>query len=29
METVRFGLDNTSYEIDLSDEHAGELRSVL
>ncbi len=29
VETVRFGLDNTSYEIDLSDEHAGELRTVL
>ncbi len=29
VETVRFGLDSTSYEIDLSDEHAGELRTVL
>jgi hypothetical protein len=29
VETVRFGLDNTSYEVDLSDEHAGELRTVL
>jgi len=29
VETVRFGLDNTVYEVDLSDEHAGELRTVL
>ncbi len=29
VETVRFGLDDTSYEIDLSDEHADELRTVL
>lgn len=28
-ETVRFGLDAASYEIDLSDEHADELRTVL
>ena len=27
--TVRFGLDGTNYEIDLSAVHAGELRSVL
>ncbi len=27
--TVRFGLDGTSYEIDLSTAHAEELRSVL
>ena len=27
--TVRFGLDGTQYEIDLSAVHAGELRSVL
>ncbi len=27
--TVRFGLDGTSYEIDLSAAHADELRSVL
>jgi len=29
VETVRFGLEDTSYEIDLSDEHADELRAVL
>jgi len=29
VETVRFGLDNTSYEIDLSNEHTDELRTVL
>lgn len=28
-ETVRFGLDGTRYEIDLSHEHAAELRSLL
>jgi hypothetical protein len=28
-ETVRFGIDGTQYEIDLSKVHAGELRSVL
>ena len=28
-ETVRFGIDGTQYEIDLSKAHAGELRSVL
>ncbi|WP_395244793.1 Lsr2 family protein [Agromyces sp. MMS24-K17] len=28
-ETVRFALDGTSYEIDLSREHAGELRDLL
>ncbi|MCL8026196.1 histone-like nucleoid-structuring protein Lsr2 [Nocardioides bruguierae] len=28
-ETVQFGLDGVSYEIDLSDEHAGELREAL
>jgi hypothetical protein len=27
--TVRFGLDGTDYEIDLSGEHTDELRSVL
>ena len=27
--TVRFGLDGTEYEIDLSTEHAQELRDVL
>ena len=27
--TVRFGLDGTHYEIDLSAAHAGELRSAL
>jgi len=27
--TVRFGLDGTSYEIDLSASHAGELRAAL
>jgi hypothetical protein len=27
--TVRFGLDGTNYEIDLSTAHADELRSVL
>jgi len=29
VETVRFGLDSVSYEIDVSDEHANELRTVL
>jgi len=28
-ETVTFALDGTSYEIDLSAEHAGELRDAL
>jgi len=28
-ETVRFGLDGVQYEIDLSEEHASELRSAL
>ncbi|CAN5160148.1 Lsr2 family protein [soil metagenome] len=28
-ETVAFGLDGTSYEIDLNDGHAGELRTAL
>ena len=28
-ETVRFGIDGTQYEIDLSKAHAGELRSAL
>lgn len=28
-ETVSFGLDGTSYEIDLNDEHAAELREAL
>ena len=28
-ETVRFGLDGTSYEIDLTSEHAAELREAL
>ena len=28
-ETVAFGLDGSSYEIDLCDEHAGELRDDL
>ncbi|GAB3553074.1 Lsr2 family protein [Arthrobacter tumbae] len=28
-ETVRFGLDGTQYEIDLSSAHAEELRSTL
>jgi hypothetical protein len=28
-ETVTFGLDGTSYEIDLSDTHAAALRDVL
>lgn len=28
-ETVSFGLDGTSYEIDLSDDHAAQLRDVL
>ena len=27
--TVRFGLDGTSYEIDLSASHAGDLRAAL
>ena len=27
--TVRFGLDGTDYEIDLSTAHADELRNVL
>jgi len=28
-ETVRFGIDGTQYEIDLSKAHAGQLRSAL
>ncbi|GAA1914983.1 Lsr2 family protein [Nocardioides lentus] len=28
-ETVAFGLDGTSYEIDLNDEHAAQLREAL
>ena len=28
-ETVRFAIDDTSYEIDLNAEHAAELRSAL
>ncbi|MBZ5734861.1 Lsr2 family protein [Nocardioides sp. TRM66260-LWL] len=28
-QTVSFGLDGTSYEIDLNDEHAAELREAL
>jgi hypothetical protein len=28
-ETVSFGLDGVDYEIDLSDQHAGELREAL
>ena len=28
-ETVRFGLDGTSYAVDLSKEHAAELRDTL
>jgi hypothetical protein len=28
-ETVRFGIDGTQYEIDLSKAHAGELRAAL
>jgi nucleoid-associated protein Lsr2 len=28
-DTVRFALDNTEYEIDLSDEHINELRSAF
>ena len=28
-ETVAFGLDGTSYEIDLNDEHAAQLRDAL
>lgn len=28
-ETVSFGLDGTSYEIDLNDEHAEQLRGAL
>lgn len=28
-ETVAFGLDGSSYEIDLCDEHAGELRDAF
>lgn len=28
-ETVSFGLDGTTYEIDLNDEHAADLREVL
>jgi hypothetical protein len=28
-ETVSFALDGVDYEIDLSDQHAGELRNVL
>ncbi|HEX5121589.1 MAG TPA: Lsr2 family protein [Pseudonocardiaceae bacterium] len=27
--TVEFGLDGVTYEIDLNDDHAGELRSAL
>jgi hypothetical protein len=27
--TVRFGLDDTEYEIDLNDEHAQQLRDAL
>lgn len=27
--TVRFGVDNTAYEIDLSEENAAELRAAL
>ncbi len=29
VQTVAFSLDSVSYEIDLSDEHASELRTVL
>jgi hypothetical protein len=29
VETVGFALDGVDYEIDLSDEHAGELRNAL
>lgn len=29
IETVVFGLDGVSYEIDLNDDHAGELRERL
>ncbi|WP_299056507.1 Lsr2 family protein [uncultured Nocardioides sp.] len=29
VETVSFGLDGTSYEIDLNDTHASELRDAL
>jgi hypothetical protein len=28
-ETVRFGVDGTEYEIDLTEENAGKLRSIL
>lgn len=28
-ETVTFGLDGVTYEIDLNDDHAGELRNAL
>ena len=28
-QNVRFGLDGTTYEIDLDDEHAAQLRAVL
>jgi nucleoid-associated protein Lsr2 len=28
-QTVSFGLDGTSYEIDLNDKHAGDLRDAL
>ena len=28
-ETIRFGIDGAAYEIDLTAEHAAELRSVL
>jgi hypothetical protein len=28
-ETIAFGLDGTSYEIDLNDTHAADLRNVL
>ena len=28
-ETTRFGIDGRDYEIDLSDEHAAELREAL
>lgn len=29
VQTVEFGLDGTMYEIDLNDDHAGELRGLL
>src|SRR5688572_2552378 len=28
-QTVKFGLDGTDYEIDLTNEHAGELRAAV